>query len=117
MLTTLRDELVKSIYSEYYESERGNLQFDQLTWFSVADRLKREKDVMMQERVLFKKQISEQDVSNLSFLLGDNKMIIFPHGHIPPFFNEIFRSALKGSRSSFHHFRRLCLMLRLRLPQ
>ena len=69
VLTTLRDEMVRSIYSEFYESERGNLQFDQLTWFSVSERLEREKDVMMQERVLFKKQISEQDVSNFLFVV------------------------------------------------
>ena len=39
------------------------LQFDQLTWFAVAERLEREKDVLMHERGLFKRQISDQAVS------------------------------------------------------
>ena len=56
--------MIKSVYSGYYESERGYLQFDQLAWFAVAERLEKEKDIMMQERVLFKKQITEQDVSS-----------------------------------------------------
>ena len=51
------------MYSGFYESERGMLQFDQLTWFAVAERLEREKDVLMHERGLFKRQISDQAVS------------------------------------------------------
>jgi hypothetical protein len=33
-----------------------------LTWFAVAERLERENEIMMRERALFKRQISEQGV-------------------------------------------------------
>jgi hypothetical protein len=54
---------LKSVYSGYYVSERGLLSFDQLTWFAVAERLEKEKEVMLGERELFKKQIAEQGAS------------------------------------------------------
>ncbi|GAX74229.1 hypothetical protein CEUSTIGMA_g1678.t1 [Chlamydomonas eustigma] len=60
VLSNLRDHLLKSVYSGYYVSERGLLSFDQLTWFSVAERLEKEKEIMLEEREVFKKQISDQ---------------------------------------------------------
>lgn len=53
---------LKSVYSGYYVSERGTLVFDQLTWFAVAERLEREKAVMVEERDKFQQQLSSQQV-------------------------------------------------------
>ncbi|MEW5314025.1 MAG: hypothetical protein WDW38_005553 [Sanguina aurantia] len=44
VLRSIREELVKSVFSGYYASERGALVFDQLPWFSVAERLENEKE-------------------------------------------------------------------------
>ena len=55
---------LKSVYSWYYVSERGLLVFDQLPWFAVAERLEREKEVMVQEREQFRAMLREQQVGN-----------------------------------------------------
>lgn len=60
VLATLRDELLKAVYSWHYASERGGLSFDQLPWFSVAERLERDKEAMLEEREAFKRQMLEQ---------------------------------------------------------
>eukprot|EP00798_Chlamydomonas_sp_ICE-L_P026371 gene26371-17465_t len=60
VLKNIRDELLKSTYSWYYVSERGALVFDQLPWFTVAERLEREKEVMAIEREQFKSALQEQ---------------------------------------------------------
>ncbi|KXZ49013.1 hypothetical protein GPECTOR_23g102 [Gonium pectorale] len=60
VLTTLRDELIKGLYSWHYASERGGLAFDQLPWFSVCERLERERETMLEEREGFKAQMQEQ---------------------------------------------------------
>ncbi|GIL93231.1 hypothetical protein Vretimale_8150 [Volvox reticuliferus] len=60
VLTTLRDELLKGVYSWHYASERGGLSFDQLPWFAVSERLERDKEAMLEEREAFKQQLKEQ---------------------------------------------------------
>ncbi|GLC45208.1 hypothetical protein PLESTB_000724800 [Pleodorina starrii] len=60
VLTTLRDELLKAVYSWHYSSERGGLSFDQLPWFAVSERLERDKEAMVEEREAFKAQMKEQ---------------------------------------------------------
>ncbi|KAG2492242.1 hypothetical protein HYH03_009486 [Edaphochlamys debaryana] len=60
VLATLRDELLKAIYSWHYASERGGLAFDQLPWFSVSERLEREKEALVEEREAFKGAMAEQ---------------------------------------------------------
>lgn len=53
---------LKSVYSGFYVSERGTLVFDQLTWFAVAERLEKEKQVMIEERAKFQLQLQAQQV-------------------------------------------------------
>ncbi|KAG2448090.1 hypothetical protein HYH02_007115 [Chlamydomonas schloesseri] len=60
VLTQLRDELLKGLYSPQYASERGGLAFDQLPWFSVAERLERDKEAMLEEREAVKAQMGAQ---------------------------------------------------------
>ncbi|PNW73319.1 hypothetical protein CHLRE_14g627650v5 [Chlamydomonas reinhardtii] len=60
VLTRLRDELLKGLYSTQYASERGGLAFDQLPWFSVAERLERDKQAMVEERDAVKGQMEAQ---------------------------------------------------------
>ncbi|KAG2431074.1 hypothetical protein HXX76_009607 [Chlamydomonas incerta] len=60
VLTQLRDELLKGLYSPQYASERGGLAFDQLPWFSVAERLERDKEAMLEERDAVKGQMEAQ---------------------------------------------------------
>ncbi|EFJ52972.1 hypothetical protein VOLCADRAFT_102592 [Volvox carteri f. nagariensis] len=60
VLITLRDELLKAVYSWHYASERGGLSFDQLPWFAVSERLERDKEAMLEEREAFKQQLQEQ---------------------------------------------------------
>lgn len=55
---------VKSIYSGYFASERGLLVFDQLPWFTVAERLEKEKEMMIEEREKFKELLMEQQVGS-----------------------------------------------------
>lgn len=45
-----------------YVSEKGLLVFDQLPWFTVAERLEREKEVMAEERAKFEAMLEEQQV-------------------------------------------------------
>ncbi len=45
-----------------YSSERGTLSFDQLPWFTVAERLEAEKELMLEERERFTQMLNEQQV-------------------------------------------------------
>jgi len=60
VLKNLRDELIKSVYSGYYVSEKGLLVFDQLPWFTVTERLEKEKEMMLEEREKLKQMMEEQ---------------------------------------------------------
>ena len=53
---------VKCVYSWYFVSDKGLLSFDQMPWFSVVERLEKEKEIMMEEREAFKQQLIEQQV-------------------------------------------------------
>lgn len=46
--------------SWYYVSDRGQLAFDQLPWFSVAERLEREKEALAAEREGVRAQMAAQ---------------------------------------------------------
>ncbi|KAF5835820.1 hypothetical protein DUNSADRAFT_6854 [Dunaliella salina] len=59
-LKTIRDELVQSIYSPLYVSDRGLLVFDQIPWFKVAERLEGEKEMMLEERRRFQEMLDQQ---------------------------------------------------------
>lgn len=62
VLRSIKTELIRAIYSPLYVSERGLLVFDQLPWFSVAERLERDKEVMAEERRRFEELLQEQQV-------------------------------------------------------
>lgn len=51
-----------SIYSEYYSSEGGNLAFDQIPWFMVAERLEAEKQQLLADRERFTAALMEHQV-------------------------------------------------------
>jgi len=52
-LAKIKEELARSIYSEYYASQEGDLAFDQIPWFAVADKLENEKRVMVADKEKF----------------------------------------------------------------
>lgn len=54
---------VKSVYSWYYVTDKGVLSFDQLPWFSVAERLEREKEALLEERAAVQAQMAAQQAS------------------------------------------------------
>ena len=62
MLSTVRDELVKSIYSDYYSMEQQGLQFSQLPYFKAAERLEADNQHLQQEKEAFKKVLLRRQV-------------------------------------------------------
>jgi len=58
-LRRIKEELALSIYSEYYSSEGGNLAFDQIPWFVVAERLEAEKKQLLADRERFTAALME----------------------------------------------------------
>ena len=67
VLRSVRDELAKSIYSDYYLSESGTLSFDQLPYFTVVERLEIEKSQMLEERERWRAELlnRQDDISRI----------------------------------------------------
>jgi hypothetical protein len=66
-LRTIREELAKGIYSDYYLADEDARSFDQLPFFSVAERLAGEKVKMAEELTQWQEVVAERDraVQNL----------------------------------------------------
>lgn len=62
VLRTLRDELVRSVYSDYYAMEQQGLQFSQLPYYKAAERLEADNKHLLQEREAFKKLLLQRQV-------------------------------------------------------
>ena len=62
VLRTLRDELVRSVYSDYYAMEQQGLQFSQLPYFKAAERLEADNQHLLHEKDAFKKVLLRRQV-------------------------------------------------------
>ena len=62
VLGTLRDELVRSVYSNYYAMEQQGLQFSQLPYYKAAERLEADNKHLLQEKDAFKKVLLQRQV-------------------------------------------------------
>ena len=62
MLRTLRDELVRSVYSDYYAMEQQGLQFSQLPYYKAAERLEADNKHLLQEKQAFKQLLLQRQV-------------------------------------------------------
>ncbi|KAK3240519.1 hypothetical protein CYMTET_49645 [Cymbomonas tetramitiformis] len=60
VMARVRDELVKSIYSDYYATGDGSLNLEQTPFFMVVGRLEAEKDEMIAERERFRQELLER---------------------------------------------------------
>lgn len=65
VLGTLRDELVRSVYSDYYAMEQQGLQFSQLPYYKAAERLEADNKHLRQEKEAFKKVLLRRQVPYL----------------------------------------------------
>jgi hypothetical protein len=61
VLQSIREELAKAIYSDYYQSGSGTLAFDQLPFFTVAERLEAETAKMMEEQARWKADLLDRE--------------------------------------------------------
>ena len=61
VLTTIRDELAKAIYSDYYATQQDNLIFEQQTFFNALSYVEGEKEELLKEREEFHEMISERE--------------------------------------------------------
>ncbi|DBB06613.1 hypothetical protein WJX77_004467 [Trebouxia sp. C0004] len=55
VLRTVKTELVRSVYSDYYAMEQQGLQFSQLPYYKAAERLEADNKHLLQEKEAFKK--------------------------------------------------------------
>lgn len=62
VLGTVRNELVCSIYSDYYAMEQQGLQFSQLPYYKAAERLEADNKHLLQEKEAFKKVLLRRQV-------------------------------------------------------
>lgn len=62
VLRKLRDELVRSVYSDYYAMEQQGLQFSQLPYYKAAERLEADNKHLLQEKEAFKKVLLRRQV-------------------------------------------------------
>lgn len=62
MLRTLRDELVRSVYSDYYAMEQQGLQFSQLPYYKAAERLEADNKYLLRDKEAFKKVLLRRQV-------------------------------------------------------
>lgn len=66
VLKTLRDELVRSVYSDYYAMEQQGLQFSQLPYYKAAERLEADNKHLLQEKDAFKKVLLRRQVQHVA---------------------------------------------------
>ena len=62
VLGKLKDELIRSIYSNYYAMEQTGLQFRQLPYFKAAERLEADNKHLTQEKEAFRKVLQRRQV-------------------------------------------------------
>jgi len=62
VLRTVRTELVRSVYSDYYAMEQQGLQFSQLPYYKAAERLEADNKHLLQEKEAFKKVLLRRQV-------------------------------------------------------
>ena len=62
VLRTVRTELVRSVYSDYYAMEQQGLQFSQLPYYKAAERLEADNKHLLQEKDAFKKVLLRRQV-------------------------------------------------------
>lgn len=109
VLRTLRDELVRSVYSDYYAMEQQGLLFSQLPYYKAAERLEADNKHLLQEKEAFKKLLLQRQVlhtifSSLSQLaLSLNPQHCFPDGfqnrHTHPYYLSVAAPKSQCSRS------------------
>ena len=61
VIRTLRHELANCVYSNFYLSQDGSATFDQVPYFTVADRLTSEKETLLLERSRFVRQLKQRN--------------------------------------------------------
>lgn len=62
VLGKLKDELIRSIYSNYYAMEQTGLQFKQLPYYKAAERLEADNKHLAQEKDAFRKVLQRRQV-------------------------------------------------------
>ena len=62
VLGKLKDELICSIYSNYYAMEQTGLQFKQLPYYKAAERLEADNKHLTQEKDAFRKVLQRRQV-------------------------------------------------------
>lgn len=62
VLSKLKDELICSIYSNYYAMEQTGLQFKQLPYYKAAERLEADNKHLTQEKDAFRKVLQRRQV-------------------------------------------------------
>lgn len=62
ILKKITSALVHAIYSSYFVSEGGSLQFSQTPYFLVVERLEEEKTVLLKERDDFRDLLLRREV-------------------------------------------------------
>ena len=73
VLQTIRDEVCKAIYSEYYAAQKEDLIFEQQTFFSALEHVEAEKDELMEEREQFRQILEEREgeIDNIDKTIKD----------------------------------------------
>ena len=94
VLGTVRNELVCSIYSDYYAMEQQGLQFSQLPYYKAAERLEADNKHLVQEKQAFKKVLVRRQVMCRSLIPDSFCTILvahdwtFAHAHIIRFWHQ-----------------------------
>ena len=61
IIRTLRHELANCVYSNYYVSQDGSTTFDQVPFFTAAERLESEKEALLLERSRFLRELAQRN--------------------------------------------------------
>ncbi len=73
VLTTIRDEVCKAIYSDYYAAQKEDLIFEQQTFFAALEHIEQEREELLEERGQFR-QILEERESEIDNI--DNRLVV-----------------------------------------